>query len=426
MTVEVKLPELGENIESADVIDVLVAEGDVVAKDQDILEAETEKAAVPIPSSAAGKIVKVHVKKGDTIKVGQVMITVEQGAAESPPKKAGRGSGKKGKPTKQEPPAASVPDTVRPPASTAATPTTPQAPATPSPAPSPTATTAVAAAPSVRQFAREIGVDIRSVAGSGPGGRITEDDVKLAARSRGPAAAVPGGPGRVSREAMSKIRKVTAAHMTRCWQIPHVTIHDKADVTDLEAERQRYKARAEAAGGRLTITAMTLKIVASALKVYPNLNASIDMERNEIEHHHYVNVGVAVSTDAGLVVPVVRDVDQKNILELATALTELSAKARDRKLRPDDMSGGTFTVTNLGSIGTGFFTPIINSPEVGILGMGRALREPVYEDGQFQPRLMMPLSLSFDHRLVDGAEAALFLRWIVEAVQNPLLLSLEG
>jgi pyruvate dehydrogenase E2 component (dihydrolipoamide acetyltransferase) len=227
---------------------------------------------------------------------------------------------------------------------------------------------------------------------------------------------------------MSKLRKVAAGHLSKAWhEIPHVTLHDKADVTDLEAFRNQAKKKVEAAGGKLTITPLFMKIVAAALKAHPIVNASINMERQEIEYHNYINLGIAVDTPRGLVVPVVRDVDRKSITELAVELTALSARARDAKLTSEEMTGGTFTITNLGSIGVGFFTPIINAPESAILGMGRATHEPVWDEDRklFAPRLLAPLSLSFDHRLIDGADAARVLRFIVEAVNNPMVLVLQ-
>jgi pyruvate dehydrogenase E2 component (dihydrolipoamide acetyltransferase) len=226
---------------------------------------------------------------------------------------------------------------------------------------------------------------------------------------------------------MSKIRRITADTMAKAWTtVPHVTVDDKADVTDLEAMRQRYKKRAEAAGGRLTITAIFVKLCAAALKAHPTLNASIDTEAGEIEYHNDCDIGVAVDTPRGLLVPVIDDADQKSVFDIAKELTELSGKAREGKVTPDEMAGATFSITNLGSIGTGHFTPIVNPPQVAILGMGRARQEPVWIDGQFQPREMAPLSLSFDHRLVDGADGARFLRWIVEAVEEPMIMVLES
>ncbi|NUP99136.1 MAG: 2-oxo acid dehydrogenase subunit E2 [Armatimonadetes bacterium] len=233
--------------------------------------------------------------------------------------------------------------------------------------------------------------------------------------------------GPVSRERINNIRRTTSQHMSLSWQtIPHVTVFDKADITELEELRQRFKGKAEAAGGKLTITAMMLKLVASALRAFPKLNASLDTQNNQVVTKHYYHVGVAADTDRGLVVPVVRDVDRKNMIQLAAELVSLARKARDGKLTPDEMQGGTFTITNLGGLGIGFFTPIVNFPQVAILGLGRAVMEPVWLEDEFQPRLMLPLSLSFDHRLVDGADGARFLRWIVDAIEQPLLIALEG
>lgn len=430
MAVEFKLPDLGENVKSADIVGVLVNVGDVIAKDQPVLEAETDKAVMEIPSTVAGKVTAINVKKGDSINVGHLVLTVDESAAAGDGK-ADAKSAKKEEPKKEEAPAKQE-EPVSGSREAAPSSAASSAPAAPAPATPPAPRgLPVPAAPSVRQFAREIGVDVSQVEGSGPGGRISVDDVKLYARTQGTSGSggaspsASGGKPAVQREPMSKVRKVTAAHMARCWnQVPHVTIFDKADVTDLEAVRQKFKTKAEAAGGKLTITAMFMKIVAAALKQFPSLNATIDMETAEIEYHNYYHLGCAADTPRGLVVPVLRDVDLKNIIEIAVELTEVSKKARDGKLMPDDMSGGTFTITNLGSIGTGFFTPIVNLPQVAILGMGRAVNEPVWDGKQFAPRLMAPLSLSFDHRLVDGADGARCLRWIIDAVENPLLLAM--
>lgn len=434
MATEFKLPELGEGIDEADVSDVLVAVGDVIAKDQPVIEAETDKAAVEIPSDVAGKVVSIDVKKGDTLKVGQVVLTLDaaDNGTPAPAKPAPKKETPAPAPTPT--PEAAAPQATEAPAPPAAKPQATEAPAQPSS--SVGGKRPVPASPSTRQFAREIGVDIQNVPGTGPGGRIGIDDIKKFARENfgkgGPTTGAassgedPALPRNV-REPMSKVRKVTAAHMEKCWQSPHVTIHDKADVTDLEVLRKKFKPRAQKAGGALTITPIFAKIIAAALKAHPNLNASLDMSTNEVEYHNYYNIGIAVDTPRGLVVPVLKDVDKKSIIDLAVELTEIGVKARDGKLTLDDMRGATFTITNLGSIGVGFFTPIVNNPEVAIMGMGRALMEPVWNPAEngFEPRLMAPLSLSFDHRIVDGADGARFLRWIVEAINSPLLLSLE-
>jgi pyruvate dehydrogenase E2 component (dihydrolipoamide acetyltransferase) len=291
----------------------------------------------------------------------------------------------------------------------------------------------------VRRFAREIGIDLTRVSGTGPGGRISIDDVKAAAhKSLTEAGAGPGGPapeklpdfsawGAVRREPMTKIRQVTATNMARAWSaVPRVTHHDKADITEVEQLRKEYRERVEKSGGKLTLTAIMVKVVASALKVFPTVNASIDLAAEEIVFKDYVHIGVAVDTERGLLVPVIRDADRKNITEISVELDDLASRARDRKLKPDEMQGASFSISNLGGIGGTGFSPIVNWPEVAILGVSRGTVEPRWIDGEFQPRLMLPLSLSYDHRLVDGADAARFVRWLAEALEEPLLLALEG
>lgn len=232
--------------------------------------------------------------------------------------------------------------------------------------------------------------------------------------------------GEVEHKPMTGIRRKTAENMQRAWTIPHVTNNDKADITELEQLRKQYSETVAKAGGKLTMTAIALKIVASALKKFPQFATSIDLAKEEVVYKQYVHVGVAVDTERGLLVPVIRDVDKKNIVEIAVELSQIGARARDRKIKPEEMEGGVFTITNLGGIGGTSFTPIINSPEVAILGMMRANWEPVYSVGKFEPRLMLPLSLSYDHRMIDGADAARFLRWLCDAFEQPFLLSLQG
>jgi pyruvate dehydrogenase E2 component (dihydrolipoamide acetyltransferase) len=307
--------------------------------------------------------------------------------------------------------------------------------------PEPEARELIAAAPSVRRLARELGIDINEVAGSAPGGRVSEEDVRNYARSiilnvarvkpavQSVAATLPDFTqwGEIERKPMSGIRRKTSAAMSEAWQtIPHVTHFDQADITELEEQRERFGKKVEASGGKLTITAIAIKVAASALKVFPQFNASVDAQAEEIIYKKYCNIGVAVDTDRGLLVPVIKDADKKNILELAVELTELSEKARNKKITIEEMQGSSFTITNLGGIGGMNFSPIINSPEVAILGIARAALQGVFVDGQIAPRLMLPLALSYDHRLIDGADAARFLRWVVEALQQPLLLALEG
>ena len=316
----------------------------------------------------------------------------------------------------------------------------PKAPARPSGAPLP-------AAPSVRKFAREIGIEIVDVTGSGPRGRISIADVKAYSRALNASGGVArsGGAqgngfgfelpplpdfsafGSIRTEPMNTIRKMTVEHMRNAWvTVPHVTQHDYADITDLEALRKSFQAKAEAAGTKLTVTAMLMKIMASALKVFPNFNASIDTENETIIYKDYFHVGCAVDTPNGLVVPVVRDIDAKNMIEVAKDLGEMAGKMRDGKIAPKDIQGGCITLSNLGGLGGKHFTPIVNIPEVAILGVGRASYQPVWKDDKFEPRLMMPLSLSYDHRLIDGADGTRFLRWVIEAIEQPLLISLEG
>ena len=291
------------------------------------------------------------------------------------------------------------------------------------------------AAPSVRRLARELGVDIRSVAGSGPAGRISHEDVQAyvkAALAGGGGAAAPARAlpdftkwGEVERKPMSNIRRKTAEHMASAWNtIPHVTQHDKADITVLEGLRKQYAPRAEKMGGKLTMTAIALKIVATALQKFPQFNSSLDAAGNEIVFKKSIHIGVAADTERGLLVPVIRDVDHKGVLQLAAELGAASEKARAGKLSLDEMQGGGFTITNLGGIGGTSFTPIVNWPEVAILGISRAAFEPVYDGKSFQPRLMLPLSLSYDHRVIDGADGARFLRWIADAFEKPFVLSL--
>jgi pyruvate dehydrogenase E2 component (dihydrolipoamide acetyltransferase) len=301
------------------------------------------------------------------------------------------------------------------------------------------------ASPSVRRLAREIGVDINAVQGTGPEGRISQDDVKEHARrilsSVGSAGAAGGAVvarasrplpdfqkwGEIERQPWSNIRRATAEHLSYAWNtIPHVTQAEKADITDLEALRKQFKDQVGKAGGNLTVTAILVKILATAVKRFPQFNASIDAERGELVYKKFVNVGVAVDTDRGLLVPVIRNADQKNIQQLSIEINQLAARARDKKLSLDDMSGGGISISNLGGIGGTYFTPIVNWPEVAILGVSRGSMEPVWKNDGFEPRLMLPLSLSYDHRVIDGADAMRFLRFVVDALEQPFLLSLLG
>jgi pyruvate dehydrogenase E2 component (dihydrolipoamide acetyltransferase) len=455
--VEFKLPELGENITAGDLLSVMVKVGDTVEVNQPVLELETDKATIEVPSTIAGVVKSVLVKPGTKIKVGTAIFTVEssgeQPQAVQPFEDAGTGGWATGGQIPQEQPIEAKSGEAA--AARAEAPTEakvadwenesapPPAVEVPSQVSLRTGKSPaeIPAGPAVRALAREIGVDITEVKGTGPRGRVTPKDVKDHARRRAQdyerglvgghmiaAAPLPDFAkwGNVERKAMTGVRRKTAEHMSQAWMIPHVTNNDKADITALEDLRKTYSKRAEAAGGKLTMTAIALKIVASALKQFPQFAASVDLAKEEIVYKSYAHIGVAVDTERGLLVPVIRDVDKKNIIEISVELQQIAQRARERKLKMEEMEGGVFTITNLGGIGGTSFTPIINAPEVAILGMMRSAMEPVYLDGKFEPRLMLPLSLSYDHRLIDGADAARFLRWLCEAFEQPFLLSLQG
>ena len=452
--IEFKIPELGENVAAGDVTRVLVKVGDTIVNDQPVLELETDKATIEVPSSVAGVIKEIKVKQGDKVKVGAPVLVVEEGASkgESPQDKA------EAKPAEAAP-AAETRAEAPPPAKVEGKPQPekvvsmsrsqrqqPQAEAPPAPAPAAERGPAAPAAPSVRRLAREVGVDIHDVQGSGPRGRISQDDVKEHARrilssvgasgeaARGGARPLAAAPlpdfskwGEVERQPMSNIRRKTAEHLSAAWNtIPHVTQCEKADITSLEALRKKYAPEVEKREGKLTVTAILVKVLAAAVKQFPQFNASADMQSQEIVFKRYVNVGVAVDTDRGLLVPVIRNADQKNITEIAVEVQQAAVKARERKLTLDDMSGGGISISNLGGIGGTYFTPIVNWPEVAILGVSRGHMEPVWTGGAFEPRLMLPLSLSYDHRVIDGADAIRFLRWVADALEQPFLLSLHG
>ena len=422
MPVKFALPDLGENIESGDVIRILVDVGDRLAEDQTVIELETDKAVIEVPSSIDGTITEILVQQGDTIAVGQPILEVEAGEApaieETPPAPE----------PAEEPAPAPIPQ------EPAAAPVVEEVP----PAPTPISTDGpVPAAPSTRRLAREIGVDIAQVQGTGPGGRISTDDVKAhskklhTARAIAPTTAAPlpdfSQWGAVERQPMTKVREITAERLAQAWAtIPQVTQFDKADITSLEKWRAAYGKKAEAAGGKLTPTAILIKVLGIALKVFPQFNASIDIAQREVVYKSYFHIGIAVDTPHGLLVPVVRDVDQKNIIELAVELSELAQKTRERKIGPADMQGGSMTISNVGTMGGTAFTPIVNPPEVAILGVARSQVEPTYIDGQLQPRTFLPLSLSYDHRLIDGADGARFLRWVCTALEDPFIALLEG
>jgi pyruvate dehydrogenase E2 component (dihydrolipoamide acetyltransferase) len=466
---EVKLPELGENIEKGDVVRVLVNVGDVIKPDQPIVELETDKATIEVPTSVGGTIAEIRVKAGDKVKVGQVMLVVNEGAAaetvaaeaKPAPEAKPAAAAEPARPTEapaapagQAAPVAEAPaPEAKEPAKAAEAPPAAKAPRpasvvdissgrsapeaarseAPAASPAPSATGApVAASPSVRRYARELGVTIADVPGSGPGGRIAQDDVTAFVKRAMTSGGRAGGAARqaplpdfskwgpVDVRPMSNIRRKTAEHLTAAWQAPHVTQHDKADVTAVEEFRKTQNARADKDGVKLTVTAIVIKIVALGIAKYPQFASSADMANESLIYKQYCHIGVAVDTPNGLLVPVIRDVDKKTITQIAGELATLSQKARDKKLTLDEMSGGVFSVTNLGGIGGTSFTPIINQPDVAILGLSRTAMEPVWQDGQFVPKPMLPLSLSYDHRVIDGADAARFLRFVADALEQPM------
>jgi pyruvate dehydrogenase E2 component (dihydrolipoamide acetyltransferase) len=449
---EFRLPELGENISQGDLVRLMVAPGARVSEGQPVMELETDKAVIEVPSSVNGIVKEVQVKQGEKIKVGQLIFTLQGGSTvqealqpqTAPVEHMSGQHGARlafqaairaeGKTEEQalppDPPSASKPPSFSMPAQLG------KVVGTEHRGPIP-------AAPHVRRLARELGIDIYEIPGSGPGGRISEDDVKARAKALLTSATTVAAPraghflepklpdftrwGKVERVSMRGVRRKTAEHLAEAWNtVPHVTQQDRADITELEQLRARFGPKAEQAGGKMTVTAIALKVCAAALKVFPQFNASIDMEHEEVVYKQYIHIGVAVDTDRGLLVPVLRDVDKKNIVDIAVELSQLSKKAKEKKLSPAEMEGGTFTITNLGGIGGIGFTPIVNHPEVAILGLSRSRMEPEYINGRFEPRLILPLSLSYDHRLIDGADAARFLRWVAEAFEQPFLLSVQG
>ncbi|WP_261664101.1 dihydrolipoyllysine-residue acetyltransferase [Deinococcus sp. Marseille-Q6407] len=446
---QVVLPDVGDNIEQATVVTILVNPGDTISEGDPIIEIETDKAVVEVPATAGGTVQSVNVKVGDQVKVGAPLLTLSGGADNAAPSAQPAASAEAGQPAPAAPQSAAAPTGE---ASAAA-----GQPAAQAAAPQQSGTRnpktyegrpIVPAAPSVRRLAREMHIDIHDVHGTGIAGRISEEDVRRTAGTpTAPAAAATAGAqpaaqapvaaaqalpdfskwGNVTREDMNGIRRATVRSMTQAWTtIPMVTHFDKADVTVMEETRKRYGERVQKAGGKLTMTHILMKVVANALHRFPKFGASLDLQNEQVVYKDFVNIGVAVDTPVGLLVPVVKDADKKSITELVLDLTDLAERARERKLKPDEMQGATFTISNLGGIGGHAFTPIVNSPEVAILGVSRGGIEPVWnrEKGEFEPRNMLPLSLTYDHRLIDGADAARFLRFIAESLEDPFLISL--
>lgn len=433
MSIEFKLPEVAEGVESADIAEVHVAEGDVIEAGQTVFEVETEKAVVDIECPHAGKVVKIHVSAGDSVPIGGTLLTIEESDGQAETKKEKPKSEETAQPKQEEKPSQTRKEPEKAPKEQPAA----EKPASGKPAAAPSAQKQPAAArpsaeegappppagPATRRLARELGVDLHLVRGSETGGRITAEDVKAFVRdltsgvrpTGGGGAAAPALPdfsqfGPVERESLSKLARTSAGNLSTSWQvIPHVTQHELADITELETARKRFGASAPEGTPKVTMTAIMIKVAVGVLKEFPHFNSSLDPQTNELVVKQYYHIGVAVDTPAGLLVPVVRDVDRKSIVEVAEELTELAGKARERKLGMEQMQGASFTITNLGGIGGTAFTPIVNYPEVAILGMSRTQKQLQLVDGELVERLMLPLSLSYDHRVVNGADAARFI-----------------
>lgn len=471
MAIDFNLPEVAEGVETADIAEILVAEGDVIEPEQIVMELETEKAVVELPCPHGGKITRIHVAEGETIAIGAALLSIE--VADSAPADAST-------PAPQPPPEAPAPTPKPAPAEPQKQDSGSPQPAAPAPkieaerptwsvphrtsgsmgtapptsetATAPTATVEMAkeserggapppaAGPATRRLARELGVDLRRVSGSGPGGRITSDDVQSFVRrlsstaSSGVTApmAAPELPdfsrfGPIQRAPLNKIAKTAAANLSMAWQVvPHVTQHDLADVTQLEAARREFMKGRGAGGPKITMTALVIKAAVAALKQFPHFNSSLDMAAGELILKGYYHIGVAVDTDSGLLVPAIRDADHKNVIQIAQELSEVAERARSRTLDLSDMQGATFTITNLGGIGGTGFTPILNYPQVAILGTSRTQKQLHMRNGQPEERLMLPLSLSYDHRVINGADAARFVVKLSQALSDYFQLLIES
>jgi pyruvate dehydrogenase E2 component (dihydrolipoamide acetyltransferase) len=459
---KVELPFLAEGVEGGDIVQVLVHEGDQVTEGQSLVELETEKATVPVPAPAAGKVARLLVRQGDHVKVGQALVEMDGDGDQKQEKAAAKPAAKEepAKPQAKEAPQAepataatdkepAPPAPQPPPAAEAAKakevenkeqrPSAPvqateakerqqKEPGKTSPEPSSTGAT-IPAPPSVRRLARELGVDLSQVKGSEAGGRITAEDVKTFVRERtrrsggGAAGTEPGVfttmYGNERREPLPSLRRKIAANMTQSWtNIPHVHQFQDADITDLMELHKRYAPEFTKKGATLTLTSLFLKAVVHALKLYPQMNATLDLTSGEVVYKDYYNIGVAVDTPGGLIVPVVHHVDKKDLLQISLELAELAERTRQRQVTLEELRGATFTVSNMGGLGAGPFTPIIYPPQVGILGVGRARLMPVYRDGQLAPRHILQLCVAYDHRLIDGAVGARFTNELVKVLED--------
>ncbi len=447
MAREFKLPDLGEGVTGGDVVAVRVAVGDEIQPEQIVAEVETDKAVLEVPCPFGGRVVEVHIKQGDHIEVGQVLLTVAEAGSEAAvaasskavvedKKKRLPGGGVAAEPV--EPPKKSPPGPAKPVPKPGPTPGE-----APSPAPEPVGgDDAVPAGPGTRRLARELGVDLREVAQVSPGKRLAEEDVKAYVKrvmtGGGLAPTAVGGAtapelpdfsqwGPVERRPFSTLQRKTAANLSTGWSnAPHVTQFDEADITALEAFRKRFRDTPRGKEVRLTVTAFVLKALTVTLREFPQFNASLDARTNELILKRYYHIGVAVDTEAGLIVPVIRDVDRKSVSEIAAEMNALAERTRQRKVTLDELRGGTFTVTNLGGIGGTAFTPILNFPEVAILGLARSREVPRMIDGRWTARLILPLCLSYDHRVVNGADGARFIRRLVELLEEPAAMLVEA
>lgn len=434
MANEVKLPPLGENVAGGDVVEVKVAVGDDVQQGQALVEVEAEKSTVEVPSPLAGRVSQVLIKKGDKVKTGQTLVMIDGNGQAAPAQKEPAEKPAEARPAEaktQEPKPAAEPA----PAATS----DPARPVPVLPAVSPQTLDegdVVPAGPTTRRLAREWGIPLRQVPGSGPRGRVTQEDVRGYVHALATGAVAGGGPGialpelpdfeqwgPVEYKPFDSIRKKTADQMALAWtHIPHVTHHDLADVSDIESFRKQQAEK----GNKLTVTAFVLKACAIILKQMPQFNATLDLEGGRLVYKHYVHLGIAVDTERGLLVPVLRDVDRKSVWDIGKDMSEIAERARAKKITADDMKGGTFTISNLGGIGGTAFTPIVNWPQVAILGLSRSRMQPSWMNNQFVPRLMLPLSLSYDHRVIDGADAARFCRKVAELLENPMMMLLHA
>ncbi|UAB84756.1 2-oxo acid dehydrogenase subunit E2 [Zunongwangia sp. SCSIO 43204] len=462
MAKEIKVPQIGDGVESATVSEILVAEGDKIEKDQGVIAVESDKASVEVPSSAAGTIKEIKISEGDEVEVGQVIILLEaadddedeaddneessdeqeeektseenedtdddEAEEKSSDKKKKKVKEKKANDSEEESEEDEEDEKKSSKKDESEDKSSEESENETSKKSSGKSTGAgIQASPGTRRLARELGVDLSELAEE-ISGRISEKDVKEFSKkgsqksTKSASVSLPDFEkwGSVERKPLNNIRKATAKNVTASWQsVPHVFQFDEADITDIQQYLEANQDKAEKAGGKLTITALLTKIVASALVRFPKFNASVDMENEEMILKNYVNIGIAVATEKGLLVPVIKDADKKSIIEIAVELSNIAEKARDGKLTKEDMEGANFSISNLGGIGGTNFTPIVPAPQSAILGISRSAKKPVYIDDEFKPREILPLSLSYDHRLIDGADGAAFINWITQALQDP-------